>query len=330
MDIFINILLLIVGMILLIKGADFFVDGASDIAKKLGVPSLIIGLTLVSIGTSLPEASVSINAAITKSSDLSFGNVIGSNIFNSLFIIGVCSIITPTVVSKDIIKLDIPILFIIIAILAVFAYGITANTLTRLESAILFIIFVAYILFVVFRALKERKKEAIDMTEPKIDTPKETKKPRKSWLSILFVILGLAGVVGGGTLVVNSAQSLALSFGMSELLVGLTIVAVGTSLPELVTSIVASKKGENDIAVGNVIGSNIFNIVFILGFSGMINPIALQTSNYIDLLVMVVAIILIFIFAFKKQKINRIEGSLLFLIYIAYIVYASLRDVGII
>lgn len=327
MDIFINIVLLIVGMVLLVKGADFFVDGASNIAKKLGIPSLIIGLTLVSIGTSLPEASVSINAAITNSSDLSFGNVVGSNIFNSLFIIGICSIILPTVVSKDIMKFDIPILFIVMAILALFSYAITPFKIDRWEATILFIMFVCYIALAIYRALKQRK-ENLNL-EVETETLNEPKKERKTWLSIIFTILGLAGVVGGGILTVDAAKKLALEFGMSELLVGLTIVAVGTSLPELVTSLVASKKGENDIAVGNVIGSNIFNIIFILGFSGMINPLGLNNNSYVDVIFMVLAIILIFIFALRKGKVNRIEGASLILIYILYLTYTILRDTGI-
>ena len=321
------IYLLIVGMVLLVKGADFFVDGASDIAKKLGIPSLIIGLTLVSIGTSLPEASVSINAAITNSSDLSFGNVVGSNIFNSLFIIGICSIILPTVVSKDIMKFDIPILFIVMAVLALFSYAITPFKIDRWEAAILFIMFVCYIALAIYRALKQRK-ENLNL-EVETDTLNEPKKERKTWLSIIFTILGLAGVVGGGILTVDAAKKLALEFGMSELLVGLTIVAVGTSLPELVTSLVASKKGENDIAVGNVIGSNIFNIIFILGFSGMINPLGLNNNSYVDVIFMVLAIILIFIFALRKGKVNRIEGASLMIIYILYLTYTILRDTGI-
>lgn len=327
MDIFINIILLIIGMVLLVKGADFFVDGASDIAKKLGIPSLIIGLTLVSIGTSLPEASVSINAAITNSSDLSFGNVVGSNIFNSLFIIGICSIILPTVVSKDIMKFDIPILFIVMAVLALFSYVITPFKIDRWEAAILFIMFVCYIALAIYRALKQRKADLILEEENKDDN--EPKKERKTWLSIIFTILGLAGVVGGGILTVDAAKKLALEFGMSELLVGLTIVAVGTSLPELVTSLVASRKGENDIAVGNVIGSNIFNIIFILGFSGMINPLGLNNNSYVDVIFMVLAIILIFIYALRKGKVNRIEGASLMIIYILYLTYTILRDTGI-
>lgn len=329
MDYFINILLLIVGMVLLVKGADFFVGGASDIAKKLGIPSLIIGLTLVSIGTSLPEASVSINAAITNSSDLSFGNVIGSNIFNSLFIIGICSIIIPTVVSKDLIKFDIPILILVMAILSLFAYAITPYVIDRWEAAIMFVLFCLYIILVVFRALKQRKND-LKLVEEDKQTEDKQQPTRKTWLSILFTILGLAGVVGGGTLTVNAAKELAALFGMSELLIGLTIVAVGTSLPELVTSFVASKKGENDIAVGNVIGSNIFNIIFILGFSGMISPLSLTSNSWFDVIVMAIAIFMIFIFALKKGKVNRIEGSIMMVLYIAYLTYIALRDTGVI
>lgn len=329
MEYFINILLLIVGMVLLVKGADFFVGGASDIAKKLGIPSLIIGLTLVSIGTSLPEASVSINAAITNSSDLSFGNVIGSNIFNSLFIIGICSIIIPTVVSKDLIKFDIPILVLVMAILSLFAYAITPYVIDRWEAAIMFVLFCLYIILVVFRALKQRKND-LKLVEEDKQTEDKQQPTRKTWLSILFTILGLAGVVGGGTLTVNAAKELAALFGMSELLIGLTIVAVGTSLPELVTSFVASKKGENDIAVGNVIGSNIFNIIFILGFSGMINPLSLTSNSWFDVIVMAIAIFMIFIFALKKGKVNRIEGAIMMVLYIAYLTYIALRDTGVI
>lgn len=314
---------------MLVKGADFFVGGASDIAKKLGIPSLIIGLTLVSIGTSLPEASVSINAAITNSSDLSFGNVIGSNIFNSLFIIGICSIIIPTVVSKDLIKFDIPILILVMAILSLFAYTITPYVIDRWEAAIMFVLFCLYIILVVFRALKQRKNDLKLVEEDKQNEDK-LQPTRKTWLSIIFTILGLAGVVGGGTLTVNAAKELAALFGMSELLIGLTIVAVGTSLPELVTSFVASKKGENDIAVGNVIGSNIFNIIFILGFSGMISPLSLTSNSWFDVIVMVIAIFMIFIFALKKGKVNRIEGAIMMVLYIAYLTYIALRDTGVI
>ena len=224
-------------------------------------------------------------------------------------------------------KFDIPILFIVMAVLALFSYAITPFKIDRWEATILFIMFVCYIALAIYRALKQRKANLILEEENKDDN--EPKKERKTWLSIIFTVLGLAGVVGGGILTVDAAKKLALEFGMSELLVGLTIVAVGTSLPELVTSLVASRKGENDIAVGNVIGSNIFNIIFILGFSGVINPLGLNNNSYVDVIFMVLAIILIFIYALRKGKVNRIEGASLMIIYILYLTYTILRDTGI-
>lgn len=324
MNIFIQVVLLIVGIALLIKGADFFVDGSSAIARRLHIPALIIGLTLVSIGTSLPEASVSINASIKDMSDMSFGNVIGSNIFNVLVVIGLCAIITPSVVSKDILRFDIPIYFGIIIILSLFGFAITLNEIDRIESAVLFAIFILYILFIIFRAKKEVKNQTL--TELSLEEEHILEKERPVWLAILFTILGMAGVVGGGVLTVNAAEKLALEMGMSELLVGLTVVAIGTSLPELVTSLVAARKGQNDIAVGNAIGSCLFNIVFILGFSGMINPTAVLSTSWVDILIMFIAALLIFVFAFKSSKINRWQGGLMILIYASYMTYIILRD----
>ena len=225
--------------------------------------------------------------------------------------------------------INIPILILVMAILSLFAYAITPYVIDRWEAAIMFVLFCLYIILVVFRALKQRKND-LKLVEEDKQTEDKQQPTRKTWLSILFTILGLAGVVGGGTLTVNAAKELAALFGMSELLIGLTIVAVGTSLPELVTSFVASKKGENDIAVGNVIGSNIFNIIFILGFSGMINPLSLTSNSWFDVIVMAIAIFMIFIFALKKGKVNRIEGAIMMVLYIAYLTYIALRDTGVI
>lgn len=319
MELFVNFLLLILGMVLLIKGADFFVEGSSNVAKYFKIPSLIIGLTLVSIGTSLPETSVSVSSALQGKSDLSFGNVIGSNIFNVLVVIGCCSLIKPMVVSKGIIKFDIPIYVGIIALLAIFAFAITPFEIVWYEALILFLIFLGYMVFVVFRAKKNPEVEA-ETTE------EETKKKKPMWLNIIFIIGGLAAIIVGGELVVKNASDIALYFGMSELLVGLTIVAVGTSLPELVTSMVATKKGEVDIAVGNAIGSCLFNIILILGLSGMINNITLQPSSYIDLIIMSVSVILIFLFSFKKLKVNRIQGLILVLTYVLYLAFVIYRN----
>ena len=319
MELFLNFVLLIVGMVLLIKGADFFVEGSSNVAKYFKIPSLIIGLTLVSIGTSLPETSVSISSAIQNKPDLSFGNVFGSNIFNVLVVIGCCSLIKPMVVSKGIIKYDLPIYFGIIIVLTLFAFAFTPFVIVWYEALILFLIFLGYMTFVLYRAKKN--------PEPEVEsTDSEPKKAKPMWLNIIFIIGGLAAIVFGGHLVVEHASSIARHFGMSELLVGLTIVAVGTSLPELVTSMVATKKGEVDIAVGNAIGSCIFNIILIVGLSGMISDIPLQPTSYIDLIIMSIAALLIFVFAFKKLKVNRIQGLILVLIYIAYLAFIIYRN----
>ncbi len=317
MEIFLAILLLIVGMILLIKGADFFVEGASQVAKALKVPSLIIGLTLVSIGTSLPETSVSVASAISNNSDLSFGNVVGSNIFNVLVVIGLCSTILPMVVSKSIIKFDIPIYFAIMIIIAIFAYGISPFVLERWEAGILFAIFIGYLAFTIYRGIKHPDQDSEENAEYK-------RKPM--WLNLILIVVGLVGIIFGGDLVVDNAAKLATKLGMSQLLVGLTIVAVGTSLPELVTSLVACKKGENDIAVGNAIGSCLFNIVGIISISGMIREINLTDNSYIDFIVMAIAAILVFLFAFKTYRVNRWQGIVMVLLYVCYLTFIIIRN----
>lgn len=316
MEIFLAIVLLILGMVFLIKGADFFVEGSSQVAKAFKVPSLVIGLTLVSIGTSLPETSVSIVSAINNNSDLSFGNVVGSNIFNVLVVLGLCSAIMPMFVSKSVLRYDIPIYIAIIIVIALFGYVFSPFVIDRIEASILFVIFLAYLGFTIYRGIKN-KDEVQEETEFK-------KKPM--WLNIVLIVLGLAGIIFGGDLVVDNASKLALSLGMSQLLVGLTIVAVGTSLPELVTSLVASRKGENDIAVGNAIGSCLFNIVGILSISGMISEIKLTENSYIDFIVMALAAILIFIFAFNTAKTKRWQGLVMLIFYIGYLSYIIIRN----
>lgn len=314
MEIFLQILFLIIGMALLIKGADFFVDGSKDVATRMRIPAVVIGLTLVSIGTSLPEASVSITSAINGANDLSFGNVVGSNIFNCFIVIGLCSMIVPMIVSKDILKYDMPILIGIMALLILFAYAITPYEISRIESGVLFATFILYLVFTFLRVRKQDNNEENETVT------------RKLWLSILLIILGVTGIIVGGKFVVDSAKQLALEFGMSEMLVGLTVVAVGTSLPELVTSLVAAKKGEQDIAVGNAIGSCLFNIIFILGFSGMLEPITLLKDSYIDIIFMVIAVLITFAFSVKTKKINRIEGLIMVLLYVGYLTYIIIRN----
>ena len=302
-------ILLIVGFLLLIKGADFFVDGASSVAAKLKVPSLIIGLTIVSLGTSLPEAAVSISASLSGSNEISLGNVIGSNIFNLLVVVGVASMILPIVSDKDILKRDMP---INIAITVLLCIMLLDGKLNRIDSAILLVLLVSYITLLVRSALKNRTEES----EQKV----------LSWTkSLIFIVVGAAAIIGGGQLVVNNAKSIAVSLGMGETLVGLTVVALGTSLPELVTSVVAAKKGDSGIAMGNVVGSCIFNILFILGMAGVIMPMTADAAFFIDTGILIAMSIVMLIFAFTNRKTSRIEGAVSVLMYIAYTAYIIMR-----
>lgn len=311
---FLDILLLIVGMALLIKGADFFVDGASRVAKAMKIPSLIIGLTLVSVGTSAPELSVSLTSAIKGLADMSVGNVVGSNIFNILMVVGISALFTTMTVSKAVKKYDVPILIGLFLLLMLFSFVLSPNTLTRLESIILFVSTIVYIFFLILRSKNEPFEEEAD------------EKPRKWYINVLFIIVGLAGIIFGGDFVVDSASSIAIRLSMSEMLVSLTIVAVGTSLPELVTSMVAAKKGENDIAIGNAIGSCIFNVVLILGVSSTIKPLAITNDTLIDMIVMTFSVILLAIFTIKKPEIDKKKGIIFILIYVVYLTYIILRN----
>ena len=319
-EIVLSIVLLIVGMALLIKGADFFVEGASAIAKALKIPSLVIGLTLVSIGTSMPEFSVSLTSSLQGNIDMSFGNVIGSNIFNTFVVIGVSAIIVPFVVSKYMQKYDLPILMGIYSLLAIFSFVITPGIIQVWESIILFSLTIIYTAFLILRSKGENVEE------------EQTTKKRKWWVNLILVALGLTGIIFGGKIVVNNASKIAMALGMSEMLVGLTIVAIGTSLPELVTSIVAAKKGENDIAIGNAIGSCLFNIVLILGFCSILEPYVINVSNLntlIDVIVMFISALAVFLFSIKSKKITRWQGIVMVVIYVIYFTYIVLRDIGV-
>ena len=301
--------LLIVGFILLIKGADFFVDGASSVAGKLKIPSLIIGLTVVSMGTSMPEAAVSVSASISGDNGISLGNVIGSNIFNLLMVVGFASVILPIVTDKDVLKRDMPINIAITAALCVMLFD---GELSRLDAVILLLLFAGYLFILIRSAMKNRVEEPAQKILP--------------WgKSILFILLGLVGIVGGGQLVVNNAKIIAANLGMGETLIGLTVVALGTSLPELVTSIVAAKKGDSGIAMGNVIGSNIFNILFVLGLAGVIKPMSAGSEFFIDTGILIGVSLIMMLFAFTKRKTNRLEGATGIVMYIAYTAYIIMR-----
>lgn len=330
-----NYILLIIGFLLLIKGADLFVDGASGIAKKLGVPSVIIGLTIVSLGTSAPELAVSISASLKGSNDITMGNVLGSNLFNLLAALGCTAIVAPLVIKKRIIKNDFIVNLLATFVLYVFTFTAligSKNSLSRIEGGILFLMCITYIIYLIYTVKRSNKKEdEVAVTAEFEDfEEKNIKSSNSTFKNIILSIIGVIGIILGGKIVVDSASAIALGLGLSEKLVGLTIVAIGTSLPELVTSLVAAKKGENDIALGNILGSNTFNILLILGLSSLISPITIAASLSVDLIFLIIVTLIIGALIFlnkKKEKVlTRYEGIFLLVLYIGYTVYIIMRN----
>ncbi|WP_455056561.1 calcium/sodium antiporter [Jutongia sp.] len=307
-------LLLVIGFVLLIKGADFFVDGSSSIAKRLRVPSIIIGLTIVAMGTSLPECAVSISAALSGNTGVAVGNAVGSNIFNLMVVCGMCALFCPLTVSRSTLTGEFP--FSVFVALLLMVLGWIGMTLGHIDGVILLVFFVGFLVWMVRSAQKARSESASDEDEYEI---------RPIWQCILYIVGGAAAIAVGGQLVVNAASAIARFFGMSQNLIGLTIVAFGTSLPELVTSIVAARKHEVDMALGNVIGSNIFNILFVLGIAAALHPMVFQMENIIDIIVLVVMSIIVLCFAWTKQKLVRWEGAVMLAMYAGYVVYICLR-----
>lgn len=321
------ILLLAVGFAFLVKGADFFVEGSSSIAKKLKVPPIIIGLTIVAMGTSLPETAVSVTASLVQNNELAVSNVVGSNIFNLMFVIGVCSILTPIMVQKATVVRDIPLSLgcaLFLLVLGISGLGDkTGMTLGHADGVIFLIVFAGYILTMVRSAMKARaagQKVEIEGVE-ECDNMKELSYGK----SILFLIVGAAAIAFGGDLTVDTASRIAIELGMSQTLVGLTIVSIGTSLPELVTSVVAARKNEVDMAVGNAVGSNIFNILMVLGISSAISPVALIRENIIDIVLLMVFSVMVWIFAGTRKKIERKEGIIMVVVYLVYCAYIIAR-----
>lgn len=319
METVIQILILLAGFVLLIKGADFFVGGASSLAKKFGIPSLIVGLTIVALGTSAPELAVSISAALKGANSMAVSNVVGSNMFNLLVVLGVCSVIIPSVVTKELIMRDYPVSIVSAGVFFVMLLlGEQKGVLSRTEAIILVLMLIAYMVWTVRNAMKE-KTESREETEEFV-----------WWKCALSIILGAAAIVFGGNLVVDSASAIGAAAGMSDTLIGLTICALGTSLPELVTSITAARRGENDMAMGNVIGSNIFNILCILGISGTISPIAVSqtdmTQTLTDCAIFIAISIIAYVFCITGKKITRPEGGMLAFMYIGYMTFAIVRE----
>ena len=320
------ILFLVIGFVLLIKGADFFVEGSSSVAKRFHVPAIIIGLTVVAMGTSLPETAVSVTASITNNNELAVSNAVGSNIFNLMVVIGVCAFMAPIAVGKDTIRRDIP--FSAVCALLLLGFGVCAfgdtsgMVLGHLDGVLLLLLFAAYIFVLIRRTLKAQKAgEAVEVEGGSDEEIKLLPVPK----SLLFIVGGAAAIAFGGDLTVDAASRIAVELGMSQTLIGLTIVSIGTSLPELVTSIVAARKNEIGMALGNAIGSNVFNILMVLGIASTISPIAFITENIIDIVILLVFTLIVWMFAATKQQLSRKEGFVMIALYVAYAVYIIMR-----
>lgn len=312
------VVLLIIGFAFLVKGADAFVEGSSSIAKHFHVPSLIIGMTIVAMGTSLPETAVSVTASIAGSNALAVSNAVGSNIFNLMVVIGVCAVLTPVAVQKSSLKIDIP--FSIVCALLLLVLGHDRMMLTRVNGLILIVLFAFFILYMIRSAQHSMNNEdsefAAEAAEMKVmSVPK----------SLIFIVIGIAGITLGSDWVVDGAKTIASAFGISENLIGLTIVAFGTSLPELMTSIVAARKNEVDMALGNAVGSNIFNILMVLGIASALSPIAFIQENIIDIIILVGFSFIVWLMAWTKHRLDKIEGLAMILLYAGYVVYICIR-----
>ena len=307
-----NVLFILVGIVLVLWGADRLIDGAVAVAEKMKMPQIVIGLTIVAMGTSMPEFCVSLVSALKGTTDLAVGNIVGSNIFNTLLIVGVSAWVAPMTILKSTVRKDIP--FALFASIILFIMCLDGN-ISRLDAGILFVLFLVF-MYVTLKGAKTKD----DDTTAKTDSIEDNKKPMPTWLSIVWIIVGLACLIGGSNLFVEGATKVAEHIGVSEAVIGLTIVAGGTSLPELATSVVSARKGNSGIAIGNVLGSNVFNILAILGVTGVITPMHLQGITMLDLSMMVFSTLLVWLFSFTKYKIARWEGIVLTMVFIGYMV----------
>lgn len=310
MEVLLQLALLVVGFVMLIKGADWFVDGVSGIAEKFGIPQLVIGLTIVAMGTSAPEAAVSITAAMKGSAAITIGNVVGSNIMNVLVILGVTSVITAIAVQNSTIRIELP--FMIGISVLLLACGMTGNVITRVEGILLWGFFLVYLGYL-FQAAKSGKEE------------QEEEKQESVGKLILTGVIGMVLIIVGSDVTVDAATALATIFGMSERFIGLTIVALGTSLPELVTSVIAARKGKADIAIGNIVGSNIFNILFVVGTTALIIPVPFSSEFFVDGVVAILASVLLWICIFRKKRLERLGGGIMLVGYLAYFAYLLVK-----
>ena len=326
----INYILIIVGFAILMKGADFFVDSASKIAKRFGIPKIIIGLTIVSIGTSAPELAVSISSALKGSADIAAGNVIGSNIFNLLVVIGVAALIKPIKINESIVKEDYPIMvgtgILLLAIISLTKL-LTETNVTAIPRVGGVILITTVIIYTI-RLIKQANNIIFsdDLLSETKTSEEDDKENGNLIKEILIGLVGLVAVIWSGDLVVDNAVIVAKSLGMSDTLVGLTVIAIGTSLPELATSITAALKGESDMAVGNVVGSNIFNVILILGATSIITPIVFSTKIVFDLILYLIMALVVFIIIKKTKVVNKLLASSMILTYVGYTVMAIIRN----
>ncbi|MBO4389402.1 MAG: calcium/sodium antiporter [Lachnospiraceae bacterium] len=304
--VFLNTILLAAGFVLLVKGADFFVDGTSSIAKKFGIPELIIGLTIVAMGTSAPEAAVSITGALSGSAEISVGNVVGSNIMNILVILGLASAIVPIAVERSTIRYEIP--FMIAISVLFFLLGIDGN-IGRIDGMVLWFAFILYFVYLFYMSKVQKDSEDEDIPDYPL------------WKASVFTALGLLFIICGSNFAIQGASELARYFGLSERLIGLTIVALGTSLPEMFTSVTAARRGNADIAIGNIVGSNIFNILFVLGTSALIIPVPFAAAFRVDAVIAILAAVLLWLLSVRYKNIGRIGGIIMLVGYVGYFVY---------
>ncbi|MBS6195917.1 MAG: calcium/sodium antiporter [Clostridiales bacterium] len=302
----IQILLLVVGFAMLVKGADWFVDGAAGIAGKFGIPQLVVGLTIVAMGTSAPEAAVSINAGLKGNAAITIGNIVGSNILNILIILGITSVIVAVAVARSTVRVEIP--YMLLITLLLLGLGYTGQEITFVEGIILWVAFLIYLGYLFWMAKKNKEEE-------------EEAKEQPVWKLLLLTVIGLGLVIWGSDVTVDAATSIAEAMGMSERFIGLTIVALGTSLPELFTSVSAAIKGKADIAIGNIVGSNIFNILFVVGTTALITPVVFEPAFLIDTVIAVAAGVLLWLCVFKDRILSRAGGVIMLVSYAAYFVY---------
>lgn len=313
-----SVLYILIGVVVVLWGADRLTEGAVGVAERLRIPQLVIGLTIVAIGTSMPEFCVSLVSALKGTADLAVGNVVGSNIFNSLLIVGITAMVAPMTILKSTVRLDIPFALLASVMLAAFCYD---GELTRLDAGILFGLFLVFMFITLQHAKRGEKKEESEENED----AKERERTKAVWKMVALILVGLACLVLGSNVFVDGATKVAAALGVSDAVIGLTVVAMGTSMPELATSVVAARKGNSGIAIGNVLGSNVFNILLVIGLTGVISPMHIQGITWIDLSMLILSMVLLLLFSYTKYTIARWEGAVLTTLFVGYITWVVMN-----